>query len=273
MNKKFLFTFFVVLALLAGAVVPALAAGPYDTFCAGNGPIDVSALPVEAPDCGEGLYFVIGKDGVGATYHDWESVMGLGDKVDRVYFMPGKTEMANPTNYPLEGAPDVFTELACRGDAALVYQSPDETGDGVTLSPYDPWGCEQVVPLFVVEPWYGGTTNADAGCYVDSFEKQEPTVDGNSLEEFASRTGWENGSAWVVAPAFADHPMVVLCSEVSTPDELGLNPNEHQILPEREDWVDNRALELLAAANMTLEQYCSSYSELLVRLVCPAPVQ
>lgn len=165
-------------------------------------------------------------------------------------------------------SPNAWTENVCAGGAAIVYQGPDEQGDGVTISTNTDQpdenrdGCDQSTALawLVVEPWGNGQFNADAACVVGTWQE---------VGVFANRMSWLNGSAWRVERAHMDnHPMVVSCSSVYNPDDMGLNPNERQIEPERQQWVMDRAQEL---AEGNLSSYCSEYgSEPLARLVCGA---
>lgn len=162
--------------------------------------------------------------------------------------------------------PNAWTENVCAGGAAIVYQSPDETGDGVTISTNTDQpdenrdGCDQSTALswLVVEPWGNGQMNADAACLAGTWQE---------VGVFANRMQWLNGSAWrVERTRFESHPMVVMCSSVNNRDQLGLNPNENQISPERMDWVQNRAVQL---AGGNLSSYCGSFgTEPLARLVC-----
>lgn len=161
--------------------------------------------------------------------------------------------------------PDAWTDPVCNGEAAIVFQSRQETGDGVTVSPYDTEECEIDSNLgwYVVESWKPGEMNPDAGCLAETW---------SSVGVMARETGWENGSAWRVNVAkFAKHPMVVSCSEVSGPDDLGLNPNENQVQLSRQEWVVSRALELLQDAGMTPAQYCSDFDEPLAGYLCALP--
>lgn len=162
--------------------------------------------------------------------------------------------------------PRAWTSAVCNGEAAIVYQSRNETGDGVTVSPYDQDECAQDENLswFVVEPWSGGNSplgeqiNPDAGCLATSW---------SMVGIMARTTSWENGSAWrVMRATYENHPMVVTCDQVRSSDTLGLNPQEDQISPERSAWVQNRAMQL---AGGDLSNYCSQYStDKLARLVC-----
>ncbi len=162
-----------------------------------------------------------------------------------------------------EAEPNAWTASVCSGEAAIVVQGRDEAGDGVTVAFNDPSGCDETVASlgwFVVEPWDESVNmNPDAGCLAASWEE---------VGVFSQATGWQNGSAWRVRESDFDHPLVVACSEVSSSDELGLNPNERQVELARQDWVVARAIELLGSHDMTPAQYCEQYDEPLADYLC-----
>ncbi len=254
----------VLLIGLAVAVALPVAAqeGPYADFCAGDMALAADSLPAEAPCDADGVYATMRPNNVLKLYVGYDTVLGFED-LEEVWFIPGEVGeiTAQPLSGPEAGAPEAWTEAVCRGDAALVYQSPDETGDGVTVSLLDNWGCSEESALLLIEPW-GSFSNADAACWVPNWE---------AAGEFAERLDLWNGSVWVVSDDLVDHPMVVDCADVTDGDSMGLNPNENQISPERTDWMQNHSVELLNANNMTLEaDYCPTFgSEPLARLICP----
>jgi hypothetical protein len=121
----------------------------------------------------------------------------------------------------LNDNPRVFTQAVCEGNAALVYQSADEKGDGVTLSTVDEWECENVPEaLLVVEPWSREDLNPDRACIARDWAE---------VRDFTSQTGWENGSVWLVGQDILAMPMIVRCADVQSDDDLGINPWESQL--------------------------------------------
>lgn len=246
-----------VLVMLAVLVTPAAVlaqAGPFGQFCSGELalPGALTTKPAENP-CSEQGAFVYVDGGSIVMFSGYEEFLGhSGQPSGNYYFIPGMVTTADPQDPP-SGDPSVWTEAVCEGAAAAVYQGEEEKGDGVTLSPLNPLGCETDSTWFVVEPW-GEVENPDTGCLAYSWDE---------VGEFAERMNWLNGSAWkryvdVDEEFLTEHPLVVDCSDVISPDSLGLNPYEDQVRPSRLPWVYARADELLNEAGLTWEEFCTS---------------
>jgi hypothetical protein len=165
------------------------------------------------------------------------------------------------------GPPNAITDLVCKGERAIVFQSVTETGDGVTLSLYqivggqvvptsDPCGNESNLWAFV-EPWGKEDQNADS-MFVGTWSE---------LAEVAGANDWPNGSGWLQLQKLS-HPLVVSAADVMGRSTLGLNPNEDQFQTARRGWVIQRALELLGRAGVSPSKYCSDFQEKLADYLC-----
>jgi len=151
---------------------------------------------------------------------------------------------------PEPGKPDVWTERVCSGDAAVVWQSEDEQGDGVTLSVLNEEGCETNPDLgwFVIEPWAGAKLNPDRACLAYSWDE---------VQEFVEVSGLDNGSAWRVESADLEgHALVLPCLTADSEDfQLGLNPYESQLETRKLRGTLRLLDELLGEAGLTREEY------------------
>lgn len=149
-------------------------------------------------------------------------------------------------------------EPFCSGSGALVLQEESNTGDGVSMSVQDMvanWKCDQQSPILAyVEPW-DGNNDRDMANFEDKFNPEAMCI-GTPQEilDFATRTGLANGSLWIDVRDYANHPLVVSCSEVDSADTFGLNPMENQIDLDRMGWVRARAEELFG-----IQKYVDAY--------------
>lgn len=226
---------------------------PFTQFCLGqiSIPGDTPAKPAIDPCGGVDGAFVYVDDSI-VMFADYDAFLTHSGTAEGQYmFVAGLMTTADP-NDPPSGDPSVWTENVCKGASAFVYQSREEAGDGVTLSIEDPYGCSEPMTTFVVEPW-GSVENPDTGCLAANYEE---------AREFALRLGWLNGSGWLryedVQDEFLyDHPWIVQCNDVTGQEDLGLNVYEDQIRPNRIPWMRARAAELLAAADLTWETFCT----------------
>lgn len=150
---------------------------------------------------------------------------------------------------PPPGDPSVWTTRVCSGDAAVVWQAEDESGDGVTLSALNSEGCteDQQMAWFVIEPWGGSRLNADRACLAYSWEE---------VQQFVELSSLENGSAWRVDVDLENHPLVLPCLTADGEDfQLGLNPFESQLDVRRLRGTYRLLDELLADAGMDRADY------------------
>jgi hypothetical protein len=146
--------------------------------------------------------------------------------------------------------PTAWTESVCAGEAAIVFQSVDKKGDGVTVKTDDESACATNQSWFVVEPWGSGTMNPDRGCFAD---------DWSNVDALAKRTGWTNGSAWAVGKDYITNPVVVNCDTVNSSEGLGLNRFENQVFIGGLKKLVERAVQLITQADMSLPEYCTKF--------------
>lgn len=156
---------------------------------------------------------------------------------------------------PPPGAPGVFTEMVCNGEAPLVYQDVEETGAGVTVSVDDQWDCLEHAALLVIGPW-GGTffpANAHSACVADGRQ---------DVLQLRDRTGWDKGSVWMLQDdnIALTHPLAGPCGTVVEGlADMFLNPHQSYVVPSDIDWAFSRATEILETpANRSA--YCFAYA-------------
>ena len=166
---------------------------------------------------------------------------------------------------PPTGDPVVWTDAACLGNAAIVLQEETNTGDGVTLSAEDPWGCAEPLSaemvLVVVEPWDG---NGDRAKGYKKYNQDRSCLasDWSEVQDFVLVTGLGNLSVWIASNDLLDNPVTVLCDEVTDSKSLGLNTGENQLDVKVAKSTLVRFDELLKIASMTREDYYAEFPDL-----------
>lgn len=153
---------------------------------------------------------------------------------------------------PIPGAPGVFTERVCAGMDALIFQTPEESGAGVTVSSRDDWNCMENATMLIIGPWGTSPANAHSACRAEG--RQE-------VDDMNTRVGWGNGSAWVLneGNVALDHPMVTRCETVNSLDDLGLNPHQSYVVPGDLPWTITRATELRELAGLSNQEYWNQH--------------
>jgi hypothetical protein len=152
-----------------------------------------------------------------------------------------------------------WSDLVCRGAESVVWRAdpgaattdPMPTTDGCAVDPSMGW--------LITEPW-----NADPMEYVDRSCLAATWDEGYEL---ATKLNWRNGSAWHVPMTNANNPIVVPCSDVNGPAEMGLTPGENQMEFTRLDETVDRLLELLTQKNITLKTWMRKYSSPIVERI------